>query len=93
MLPDLVTALSQVIADTTTTSAQRLQAADMLMTLWGRCLRDEDRKQKHAANLGRLKVRKTKAEADDRMAKLAIAAERRKIDATLKRAKAEMEGK
>jgi ribosomal protein L35 len=93
MLPDLVNALKQVITDNHTTPAQRLQAADMLMTLWGRCLRDEDRKQKHAINRHQLKVKKTKVEADDRKTKLVIAAERRRIDETLRKAQLEIEGR
>jgi hypothetical protein len=92
VLPDLVKALSQVIADSTATPAQRLQAADMLIALWGRCLREEDRERKHLTNLGRLKVQRTKVEADDRQSKLAIAAERRKIDATLTKARKEIGG-
>lgn len=93
VLPDLVSALKSVITDHNTTPAQRLQSAEMLMTLFARCLRDEDRKQKHLTRREQLKIKKTKVEADDRKAKLAIVVERRKIDETLKRAKAEMESR
>ncbi len=90
VLPDLIKALSQVIADGTATPAQRLQAADMLMALFARCIRDEDRKQKHYVKRAQLKVKLSKVEADDRKAKLAIVAERRKIDETLEKAKREL---
>lgn len=91
VLPDLVTALSQVIADGATTPAQRLQAADMLMALFARCIRDEDRKQKHSVKCAQVKLRKREVEAADRKTKLAIATERRKIDETLKKAEEELE--
>ena len=64
VLPDLVTALKQVITDTSTTPAQRLQAAGMLQALWARCLRDEDRKQKHLTKRARIKATKPPLDAE-----------------------------
>ncbi len=75
------------------TTAQKLQAIEMILQCWSRCLKVEDRKQKQLTKREQLKIRKTKVEADDRKAKIAIATERRKIDATLKKARVEMEGK
>jgi hypothetical protein len=64
VLPDLVTALKQVITDNQTTPAQRLQAAGMLQALWARCLRDEDRKQKQLTKRARIKATKPPLDAE-----------------------------
>jgi long-subunit acyl-CoA synthetase (AMP-forming) len=93
VLPDLVTALGQVITDNQTTPAQRLQAAGMLQALWARCLRDEDRKQKHLTNRERLRVKRRKVEVADRQATLELAAERKRIDRVLEQAKKELESR
>lgn len=91
MLPEIAEELKRIaIGDGTT--AQKLQAIEMILQCWGRCLKVEDRKQKHLTKREQLKIRKTKVEAADKKAKLAIAAEHRKIDETLKRARAEMGG-
>jgi len=92
MLPEIAEELKRIaIGDGTT--AQKLQAIEMILQCWSRCVKVEDRKQKNLTKREQLKIRKTKVEAADRKSKLAIAAERRKIDETLKRAKVEMEGK
>jgi hypothetical protein len=94
MLPEIAEALKRIaIGDGDGTTAQKLQAIEMILQCWNRCLKVEDRKQNHLTKREQLKIRKTRVEADDRKAKLAIAAERRQIDATLKKARVEMEGK
>jgi 5'-deoxynucleotidase YfbR-like HD superfamily hydrolase len=64
VLPDLVNALKQVTTDADTTAAQRLRAAEMLMMLWTRCLRDEDRRQTQSTNRQRIRANKPIADAE-----------------------------
>ena len=48
VLPTVVSALAEIAADCTSTKAQRLQASEMLMALWQRCVRDEANERDHA---------------------------------------------
>jgi hypothetical protein len=87
-LPNLVETLSQVIADDTTTSAQRLQAADMLMCLWARCIRDEGKKQRATLQHQQLKVKAKKVAVEQTKTALKVHQVRAETDKKL----AAMEG-
>jgi hypothetical protein len=87
VLPQMIQAIADVIADPGTTAAQRIQCAEMLMSLWGRCRADEYREERVLTVKERAMAAKIAAKTQDRKHKLTVLAEQKRIDKLLQQAK------
>jgi len=92
VLPALVQSLTDVVADSSTTPGQRLQAAEMLMTMLARCIRDDYKRERVTVVKERTKAARLKAATDERKHKQVTAIEQRRIAKTLAKAQEEMNG-
>jgi len=91
MLPEIAEELKRLAVGDGTT-AQKLQAIEMILQCWSRCLKVEDRKQKHLTKREEAKAKRTKAQAQDKRAILEISRKREEISKKLAQAKREIGG-
>ena len=91
MLPEIAEELKRLAVGDYTT-AQKLKAIEMILQCWSRCLKVEDRKQKHATKREEAKAKRTKAQVQDKQATLEIGRKREEISKKLARATKEMGG-
>jgi hypothetical protein len=92
ILPEVVALLRSIAISESSTMADKKWALEMLMSLWRRCIRDEDRKQKVRLQHQKLTIKKKKADAEDKRATLEISRKREEIAKTLAQAETEIGG-
>jgi hypothetical protein len=83
LLPDIVSELKNLAVSNETTPAQKLQAIEMILQCWSRCLKVGVKKQEYQMKRQRLKVK-------DRKSKLAISRKREEISKKLAQAAKEI---
>jgi hypothetical protein len=92
VLPEVVGLLHSIAISESSTMADKKWALDTLLSIWQKCIGDEDRKQKATLQHQKLTIKKKKAQAEDKRATLEISRKREEIARTLAQAETEIGG-